>query len=225
MHAYDRRSSLIIGIALLILAALLAVVGTHVLAGHASAEAIAWDKSSLDLTGQCLTDGRAEFTVTNTGRDMDGPTSWREYEADALTTQGAVILAANESYTWTFGPLSGVPIRFEIDQRPGHPGNSHPALTLTCAQPNAVTLRTFTATSGGNGGGCAAGNQWRGLACTVTDARPGYVSGTCQWGLWFANVRTARTFVIGQSVTVQGCEYLRGRLGGATNWPLRISKG
>ena len=159
----------------------------------AQAEVIAWDKSSVELTGVCLPNGDAQFTATNTGRGMDGPTAWREYEADTLTQQGAVILAAGGSYVWTFAS-KGVPVRFEIDQRPGHPGSSHPKLTLTCNIPSAVGLRTFTATSAGNRGGCAAANQWRGLACTITAYRPGYVSGKCDGGLWFKDVRTARVW-------------------------------
>ena len=66
----------------------------------------------------------------------------------------------------------------------------------------------------------------RGLPCTVTAFTPGYVSGTCDGGLTFSRVRTARTFRDQQSVTVQGC------IGGANGWtltsapgwPLRISR-
>ena len=137
----------------------------------AQAEVIAWDKSSVELTGVCLPNGDAQFTATNTGRGMDGPTAWREYEADTLTQQDAVILAAGGSYVWTFAS-KGVPVRFEIDQRPGHPGSSHPKLTLTCNIPSAVSLRTFTATSAGNRGGCAPANQWRGLACVIRPTGP-----------------------------------------------------
>ena len=189
----------------------------------AQAEVIAWDKSSVELTGVCLPNGDAQFTATNTGRGMDGPTAWREYEADTLTQQGAVILAAGGSYVWTFAS-KGVPVRFEIDQRPGHPGSSHPTLTLTCNIPSAVGLRTFTATSAGNRGGCAPANQWRGLACTITDYRPGYVSGKCDGGLWFKDVRTARVWRQDTPVTVQGCEYEGWQLDSAPGFPLRISK-
>ena len=41
-----------------------------------------WDGSSIALTGRCLPDGTAEFTVINNGRDMAGPAPWRGYEAD-----------------------------------------------------------------------------------------------------------------------------------------------
>jgi hypothetical protein len=105
-----------------------------------------WDKSSIAITGACQADGSAEFTVVNNGADMTGPSAWREYEADVLTADGTFQLAAGANQTWTFA-ASGVPIRFEADQRPGHPGASAPKLTLTCSAPTAVTLRAFGATS------------------------------------------------------------------------------
>jgi hypothetical protein len=76
----------------------------------------------------------------------------------------------------------------------------------------------------GNKDGCAAGNRWRGLACTVADAGPGWVSGDCDFGLWFGRTPTARTFKMGQAITVQGCEAMAGELFSAKGWPLRISR-
>jgi len=42
-----------------------------------------WDRSSIEVTGVCLDDGSAKFTITNTGDpgegDMDGPSDWRLY--------------------------------------------------------------------------------------------------------------------------------------------------
>ena len=63
-----------------------------------------------------------------------------------LTADGTFQLTAGASQTWTFAS-NGVPIEFQADQRPGHPGHSAPKLTLTCDATNAVSLRTFTATS------------------------------------------------------------------------------
>jgi hypothetical protein len=137
------------GIVLLALAAavLLALMGAG---GAAAAAPDTWDKSSITLTGECLPDGRAEFTVTNTGEPMAGTSPWREYEADALTQSGEFQLVAGAAQTWTF-VSNGVAIRFEADQRPEHPGSSAPRLTLTCEKPTALTLTAFSATSGGNG--------------------------------------------------------------------------
>ena len=182
-----------------------------------------WDKSSIALTGQCLADGSAEFTVVNNGADMTGPAPWREYAADVQMQSGEFTLLAGATQTWTF-VSNGVPVEFQADQRPGHLGNSAPRLTKACEKPTAVTLRTFSATSTGNRGSCAEGNKWRGLACTVTAFTPGYVSGSCDGGLWFAEIRTMRTFRSGQAVTVQGCEYLNWQLASASDWPLRISR-
>jgi hypothetical protein len=129
------------GIVLLFAAAVLALFG----AGATLAQE-PWDKSSITLDGKCLPDGRAEFTVTNTGEDMAGPAQWREYEHTALTNFGTFQLAAGESQVWAF-VSNGWQVRFEADQRPGHPGTSEPKLTKTCSIPTAVALTTFVATS------------------------------------------------------------------------------
>jgi hypothetical protein len=129
------------GIVLIIGVAILALLIPGVI--HAQDE---WDKSSVTLTGTCLANGQAEFTVSNTGQPMTGETSWREYELDVPTNSGMLQLGADESQVFTFGPVSGA-IEFQVDQRPGHPGSSQPHLTLTCQQPTALTLTTFAATS------------------------------------------------------------------------------
>jgi hypothetical protein len=87
-----------------------------------------------------------------------------------------------------------------------------------------VAATTEAAPATGNRGGCAEGNKIRGLACTVTDFRPGFVAGTCDGGFWFSAVRTARTWRLDQAVTVQGCIMARARLEGVAGWPLRISR-
>lgn len=223
MHTYPRRYSLIIGLLFLALAVVLALLLVGVVITHAETAVVEWDKSSITLTGQCLPSGVAEFTVTNTGRSMTGPSDWREYEADVLTTSGQFQLVAGAARTWTFAS-NGVAIRFEADQRPEHPGSSHPRLTLTCSKPTAVTLSSFSVSSAGNRGGCAEGNKWRGLGCTISDFSPGLVSGTCEGGLWFQDIPTRRTFRIDQFVTVQGCEGEGWQLFSAPSWPFRISR-
>jgi hypothetical protein len=74
----------------------------------------------------------------------------------------------------------------------------------------------------GNLGGC--GHNGRNLryniACTVTDAGQGFVSGTCDYGYWFSRVSTRRTFTLDQAVTVNGCE----GLGSELYAPIRISR-
>jgi hypothetical protein len=76
----------------------------------------------------------------------------------------------------------------------------------------------------GNGGGCAEGNKWRGLSCVITAYRPGFVSGTCDGGLWFADERTARYWTLNQAATAQGCEYEDWRISGAPGWKFRLSR-
>jgi hypothetical protein len=157
-----------------------------------------WDKSSITLDGQCLPDGSAEFTVTNNGRDMAGPSPWREYEDGSLAQSGEFTLAAGATKTWTF-VSNGVPIRFEADQRPGHPGHSAPQLTLTCSKPTAVTLTTFAARS----------TQLLGAVCkhgTVVDflkAKGGAVVYIVWDGKTLMNSYwTTRTFKLTQRVTL-----------------------
>jgi hypothetical protein len=88
----------------------------------------------------------------------------------------------------------------------------------------ALTDRAGAADSSGNRGGCAPGNQWRGLACVITDFTPGYVSGTCDGGLWFADERTTRIWTLDTPATAWGCEYEDWRISGAPGWPFRLSK-
>ena len=182
---------------------------------------LTWDKSTLTLAGRCLSDGRVEYTVTNGGQAMLGPSEWQLYGTPTITA-GVFQLAAGASKVWTFGPYTFA-VDFAVAQRPGHPGSSAPHLELSCT-PTAIRLSSFMATIAGNRGGCAAANQWRGLACTITAYRPGYVSGTCDGGLWFTDVRTVRVWRQETAVTVQGCEYEGWRLDSAPGFPLRISK-
>ena len=154
---------------------------------------------------------RQSSSVTNTGRDMAGASAWREYEADVLTQSGTFQLVAGAAQVWTFAS-NGVPVEFQADQRPGHPGASAPRLTLTCSKPTALTLSSFSATSAGNRGACAEGNKVRGLPCTVTAFTPGYVSGTCDGGLTFSGRGHRGTFRLDQAVTAQGLHRRRERL-------------
>ena len=99
-----------------------------------------WDKSTLTLAGRCLSDGRVEYTVTNGGQDMLGPSEWQLYGTPTITA-GVFQLAAGASELWTFGPYTFA-VDFAVAQRPGHPGSSAPHLELSC-QPTALTLSAF----------------------------------------------------------------------------------
>lgn len=88
-----------------------------------------WDRSSVSVEGGCVNDSLACFTIYNTGDpgngDMDGPTPWRMFVNGVLTQTGTVQINGGDSTVLCF-PAMGNTIRLEVDQRPGHPGNSHP---------------------------------------------------------------------------------------------------
>ncbi|MBN1372427.1 MAG: hypothetical protein JW987_10865, partial [Anaerolineaceae bacterium] len=109
-----------------------------------------WDKSSVEVTGRCTSDGYASFTVTNTGDpgdgDMDGPTSWRLYVDGVLNQSGSLQLAGGASQGFTFGPFTGQKARMEVDQRPGHPGTTLSQADLVCSAPEKTSTPVPTAT-------------------------------------------------------------------------------
>lgn len=101
-----------------------------------------WDNSSVQVTGQCINDSLLCFTVTNTGAagsgDMQGPTDWRVYENGTQTSSGTLQLCGGCDTVLCFTG-NGNTIRFEVDQRPGHPGNSLPSATIeNCGSPNSA---------------------------------------------------------------------------------------
>ena len=77
-----------------------------------------------------------------------------------------------------------------------------------------ATAHVDAAPAAGNRGGCGYrnSNMRYGISCNVSDAGPGFVSGKCDYGYWFSRVSTARTFRIGEIVTVNGCEGLKKQL-------------
>jgi uncharacterized repeat protein (TIGR01451 family) len=87
-----------------------------------------WDHSSVMVEGEC-TDSLACFTITNTGDlgsgDMLASSDYRIYENGVLVYSGTFQLlgASDTSICW---PANGNTIQLQADQRPGHPGNSHP---------------------------------------------------------------------------------------------------
>lgn len=191
--------------------------------GEAATPPPEWDRSSIEVTGVCLADGVAQFTVTNTGAAMAGPSTWRLFREDSLVEEGAFQLFAGAQEIFEYGPAWNVPVRFEADQRPGHPGVSAPRLTLICQQPTAVKLSTFTARSAGNRGGCNPASRVIDLPCTVQDAGIGWVSGVCVWGEYFL-AQTIRSFAPGQPVSVSGCINQYGTITAAPGAPLRVTR-
>lgn len=103
-----------------------------------------WDKSSVKVSGVCSgTNGAITLTVKNFGEDMTGFTQWRIYRNDVLIDSGDVRLDAGQSWFWTY--YDGESYRLEVDQRPGHPGNSSPRVTVDgCTQATATPTATAT---------------------------------------------------------------------------------
>jgi len=85
-----------------------------------------WDKSSIEVTGECVSPN-AVFTITNTGEpgegDMAGPSPYRVYRNDVLEETNNFQLPGGESLIVTVSAECDT-IRLEADQRPGHPGGS-----------------------------------------------------------------------------------------------------
>ena len=101
------------------------------------------------------------FEAKNHGEDMRGTVPWRMYVDNVLQQSGSVEFLADETFyfDWNPGDLNGEKIRFEIDQRPNHPGNSKPNKTLEIKEchnvlftptptstPTSTPTNTFTAT-------------------------------------------------------------------------------
>lgn len=99
---------------------------------NSKAQEIEWDRASIVLEGFCSESGMLHFEVLNHGSDMTGPVQWRMYLDDVLEQNGYVTILADETFYFDWNPadLEGTEIRFEIDQRPNHPGNSQPKKTL-----------------------------------------------------------------------------------------------
>jgi uncharacterized repeat protein (TIGR01451 family) len=99
-----------------------------------------WDHSSVMVEGECVDDSLACFTITNTGDagsgDMQGTSEYRIYENNILVFTGTFQLTGQDSIILCW-PTNGNTIRLEADQRPGHPGNSHPQESIEACGTNA----------------------------------------------------------------------------------------
>jgi uncharacterized repeat protein (TIGR01451 family) len=88
-----------------------------------------WDRSSLRVTGTCVNDSLACFTVYNTGQygtgDMQCHRPIRVYVDTSLYQLDSLMLTGGDSLVLCF-PANGHTWRLEVDQHPMHPGNSHP---------------------------------------------------------------------------------------------------
>ncbi|MFH1320985.1 MAG: PKD domain-containing protein [Bacteroidota bacterium] len=103
----------------------------------------AWDHSSVSVVGKCAGDSMACFTIYNTGDlgtgDMQGAAEYRVYENNILVYTGTFQLNGSDS-TVICWPANSNTIRLEADQRPGHPGNSHPQDNVElCGVPAFIT--------------------------------------------------------------------------------------
>lgn len=99
-----------------------------------------WDQSHLVLTAGCFGDSLTCFTVSNTGSpatgNMLGATNWRLLENNVQIQTGTVQLCGGCDTTFCF-PANGNTFRFEVNQRPFHPGFSHPSKVIErCGSPN-----------------------------------------------------------------------------------------
>jgi hypothetical protein len=91
------------------------------------------DCSSLDVKGVC-SNGMAVFTIHNSGSpgdgDMRAATQYRLVVNGVVVETGSVQLPGGGSGQVTYSGSGSVTL--EVDQQVGHPGNSHPRVTLDC---------------------------------------------------------------------------------------------
>ncbi len=98
-----------------------------------------WDHSSVSVEGTCIGDSTVCFTIHNTGSpvngNMQGPSEYRIFEDNLLVYTGNFQISGGDSLVICW-PANGTTIRLEADQRPGHPGNSHPQESIElCGSP------------------------------------------------------------------------------------------
>ncbi len=106
-----------------------------------------WDHSSLSVTGTCVNDS-ACFNIRNNGpagtSNMAGPTDWRFLTNTNQTATGTLQLCGGCDTTLYF-PGAAQTYRMEVDQRPGHPGDSRPNATVQFCGPGTPFLNFTTA--------------------------------------------------------------------------------
>ncbi|MBN2103310.1 hypothetical protein JW835_04630, partial [bacterium] len=112
-----------------------------------------WDKSSLEVTGECKWNSTtgvlsAVFTVTNTGTAaMQKSTTYDVYVNGVKTLSGTIDpLNGGESRNYEFTGNENDFIKFVAQQRPGHPGSSNPQveIKLDCFPPASIDIEKHT---------------------------------------------------------------------------------
>ncbi len=95
------------------------------------------DCSSLEVSGTCDA-GMAVFTIHNTGEpgngDMLASTQYRLVVDGVVVQTGTIQLTGGASTQITYS--GGGSVTLEADQQVGHPGNSHPRVSLDCGAPS-----------------------------------------------------------------------------------------
>jgi uncharacterized repeat protein (TIGR01451 family) len=87
-----------------------------------------WDGSHLVLKGSCTGDS-VRFVIVNTGKDMAGTSNYRIYKDSSLYAKKDYMLKSGDSLVVNT-PATGATYRMETDQRPYHPGKSHPCIAI-----------------------------------------------------------------------------------------------
>lgn len=93
-----------------------------------------WDGSSLQLNGSCE-GGIVKFQIINVGETMEQPLQYIVIEDDLIMISGEVRLNAGEEKE-VIVEANGTTKRLEINQAPGHPGYSQPALSIEACGTN-----------------------------------------------------------------------------------------
>jgi len=98
-----------------------------------------WDLSSIMVEGDCLND-TVRFVIhnksNNSNGNMTGPSEYRIYADNFLMQTVSFQLNGEDSLVVPI-VSNGATIRLEADQRPGHPGYSHPSETIEACGTNA----------------------------------------------------------------------------------------
>lgn len=91
-------------------------------------DSLNWDGASLELNGACLGD-TIQFEISNRGAAMQSSVQYVVVEDHLIMLTGEVQLGADES-TFVQMDGDGSTKRLEVPQTEGHPGNSHPSLSI-----------------------------------------------------------------------------------------------
>ncbi len=93
-----------------------------------------WDGSSIVVSAECTGDSLF-FEIENVGADMTSPSNYIVTEDVIMFESGEVQLLAQEIYDIPI-ETTGATYHLEVEQSPGHPGNSFPRLTIEGCVPS-----------------------------------------------------------------------------------------